>query len=212
LPIVHLRSVIDETPLPAGWRALAVPSDWDLGEAELRIRPVTIDYVTYPDDFFMIIQTPEMMTKDEPTAIFVNFKASETNGVQLVKIHGMGADWVAYLGEVVQKFPPTEWTKRAQSVVVQFLQMPEIRKALAAAGFPRPEVESAAGQPIEPGVQRRRKITRAHLEEVAKVYDEALGNDEPPTRAVQQHFAVSHSTAAKWVGAARREHLLPPVE
>lgn len=203
--------MIDESPLPAGWRALAIPSDWDLDEAELRIRPVTIDYVTYPDDFFMIIQTPEMMAKEEMTAVFVNFKASETEGVKLVKVHGTG-DWVPHLGEVVQKFPPAEWTKRAQAVVVQFLQLPEIRRELAASGFPRPEGESPAGQSIEPGVQRRRKITRAHLEEVAKVYNEAMENDEPPTRAVQQHFAVSHSTAAKWVGAARRNKLLPPVE
>jgi hypothetical protein len=151
--------VIDETPLPAGWRALAVPSDWDLGEAELRIRPVTIDYVTYPDDFFMIIQTPEMMTKDEPTAIFVDFKASNAEGIKLVKVHGMG-DWVAYLGEVVQKFPPTEWTKRAKIVIVQFVQMPEIRAALAAAGFPQPETESTVGRRGGEDLQRGAKPRR----------------------------------------------------
>lgn len=209
---MHLGSVIDESPLPAGWRILAIPSDWDPDEAELRIRPVTIDYVTYPDDFFMIIQTPEMMAEREPTAILASFKASEANGVELVKIHGMGPDWLMWLGFVATKFPFTAWTKRAQSVVVQFLQMPEIRKALADAGIPRPEAESAVGQPIDSGVQRRRKITPAHLEEVAKIYRQAQYQDEPPTRAVQQHFGVSHSTAAKWVGAARRNGLLPSVE
>jgi hypothetical protein len=206
--------VIESTPLPKGWRALAVPTNWDLEEAELRIRPVTIDYVTYPDDFFMVIQTPEMIAKDELTTIIVSFKASEAEGVKLVRITGLGADWVTHLAEIVQKFPPTEWTKHAKSVVVKFLQEPELRKfyAEAVADLPRQEGEGAVGQPIEPGVQRRRKITRAHLEEVAKIYNEAHENDEPPTRAVQHHFGVSHSTAAKWVGAARRNGLLPPVE
>lgn len=209
-----MRHVIEETPLTAGWRILAVPSDWDLDEAELRIRAVEIDYVTYPDDFFMVIQTPEMIAEQEPTGIIVNFKASKSEGVKLVKIHGMGAKWVDYLNEVVQKFPPSQWTKRAKSVVVQFLQMPEIRKAFAdqIGELPRSESESIPGQPLEPGVQRRRKITPAHLEEVAKVYNEAQKSDEPPTRAVQHHFSVSHSTAAKWVGAARRGGHLPPVE
>ncbi|MGW0169525.1 hypothetical protein ACWDWT_30770 [Streptomyces sp. NPDC003343] len=204
--------MIDDSPLPAGWRAVAVPSDWDLDEAELHIRPVTIDYVTYPDDFFMIIQTPEMIAEQEPTGIIASFKASEAEGVRLVKIYGMGARWLDYLGEVVEKFPPTEWTKRAKSVVVKFLQLPEVRASFADAvgEFPLAPSESTAGSASEPGVQRRRKITRSHLEEVAKIYNEAQENDEPPTRAVQTHFGVSHSTAAKWVGAARRNDLLPP--
>jgi hypothetical protein len=198
--------------IPDGWRAIAVPSDWDLDVPELRIRPVTVDYVTYPDAFFMVIQTPEMMAEQEPTGVIANFKASEAEGVRLVKIEGMGR-WLDYLGEIVQKFPPTEWTKRAKGVVVQFLQMPEIRKAFAEAvgEFPLAPAESAAAPVPEPGVQRRRKITQDHLQEVAKIYNDAQYNDEPPTRAVQNHFGVSHSTAAKWVGAARRSNLLPPV-
>jgi hypothetical protein len=208
--------VIDDSalpPIPAGWRAIAVPTDWDLEATELRIRPVTIDYVTYPDDFFMVIQTPEMIAEQELTCVIVSFRASESEGVRLVRVTGMGAKWVDYLGDVVQGFPPTEWTKRAKSVVVQFLQMPEVREAFAVqvGELPRLEGEGVSGQVIEPGVQRRRKITPAHLEEVAKTYNEAQDNDEPPTRAVQNHFGVSHSTAAKWVGAARRSNLLPPV-
>lgn len=209
---MHLGNVIDESPLPAGWRALAVPSDWDLDEAELRIRPVTIDYVTYPDDFLMIIQCPEMIAAAEPTAIFASFKASEARGVELVKIFGMGPDWLMWLGFVVEKFPPVEWTKRAQSTVVQFLQLPEIRKALAEAGVPLPDDEATTSQPAEVGVQKRRKITPEHLEEVAKIYNQAQDHAAPPTRAVQNHFGVSHSTAAKWVGSARRSGLLPPIE
>ncbi|MBL3670266.1 hypothetical protein JL475_30680 [Streptomyces sp. M2CJ-2] len=205
--------MIDDSPLPAGWRALAVPSDWNFDEPELRIRPVTVDYVTYPDDFFMLIQTPEMIAEQEPTGIIASFKASESEGVRLVKIYGIGARWLDYLGEVVAQFPPTEWTKRAKSVVVKFLQLPEVRQAFAdtVGELPLAPSDSTAAPAPEPGVQRRRKITPQHLEEVAKIYNEAQCNDEPPTRAVQNYFGVSHSTAAKWVGAARRSSLLPPV-
>ncbi|MET9411308.1 hypothetical protein ABZX90_37025 [Streptomyces sp. NPDC002935] len=202
--------MIDESPLPADWRVLAIPTDWDF-DSELRIRHVTIDYVTYPDDFFMVIQTSEMMATSEPTAIFVNFKASTADGVRLVKVHGMG-EWVPYLGEIVQHFPPLAWTERAKAEIVKFLQLPGMREQLATAAVPRPEGERSADQTAEVGVQRRRKITPEHLEEVAKIYNHAQSEDEPPTRAVQNHFGVSHSTAAKWVGSARRIGLLPPVE
>lgn len=215
MPIVHLGGVIDESPTPADWRVLAIPTDWDF-ESELRIRPVTIDYVTYPDDFFMIIQTAGMWDASaanpaDPTAIFVNFKASTTDGIKLVKVHGMG-EWVPYLDEVVRHFPPLAWTERAKGEIVKFLQLPGLREQLAATAVPRPESERPADQTAEVGVQRRRKITREHLEEVAKIYNHAQSEDEPPTRAVQNHFGVSHSTAAKWVGSARRTGLLPPIE
>lgn len=52
--------------------------------------------------------------------------------------------------------------------------------------------------------QRRRVVTPALLREVASTYREALGQGEPPTAAVAQHFSVSHSTAARYVGQARK--------
>lgn len=58
-------------------------------------------------------------------------------------------------------------------------------------------------------VGKRYRITRAHLEEVADVYTKARSNGQGPTRAVADHFGVAHSTAAKWVGQARTEDLLP---
>jgi len=59
-----------------------------------------------------------------------------------------------------------------------------------------------------PSVGKRYRLTRAHLEDVAAVYREALENGAGPTRAVANHFDVSHSTAAKWVGKARRHGAL----
>lgn len=49
-----------------------------------------------------------------------------------------------------------------------------------------------------------------HYEAVAKVYAEAHANRHHPTQAVQEHYSVSKSQAAKWVAAARRKGFLAP--
>lgn len=68
--------------------------------------------------------------------------------------------------------------------------------------------EVAAPASLRPG----QRVTDEHLQRVAKVYEAAL---ETPTRAVQEHrewAPISYSTAARWVGEARRRGLLakPP--
>jgi hypothetical protein len=64
-----------------------------------------------------------------------------------------------------------------------------------------------------PIAQRRNRITAEHLANVASVYREAWEAGEHPTKAVESHFGVSHSTAARWVGQARRAgHLGRPAE
>lgn len=59
-----------------------------------------------------------------------------------------------------------------------------------------------------PSKRRRNRITEEHLHLVAEVYRQADAKGEPPTRAVANHFDVSHSTAAKWVGHARKRALM----
>lgn len=66
---------------------------------------------------------------------------------------------------------------------------------------------TAADQP-----RRRNRITPEHMLAVAKRYANADAKGEPPTRAVAAHFDVPHSTAAKWVGRARKQGLLPAIE
>lgn len=200
---------------PAGWRVLAVPSNWEPTDSELHIREVTRNYVTTPDSFYMTIQTPEMIDESEPTAIKVTFRASMHEGITIVRITGVGQGWERYLGDVVEGFPPTEWVEQAQGLIVEFLRLPHARAAAREpiSRLPRRQLDAGDhAHSMDAGVQRRRKITPEHLHEVAKIYATAQANDEPPTRAVQAHFAVSHSTAAKWVGAARKVGQLPPHE
>jgi hypothetical protein len=93
--------------------------------------------------------------------------------------------------------------------------------ALEASGRPYDEDGAAiVGEAIRrahrtPIARRRDRITSEHLAEVARVYREAWEAGEHPTIAVQDHFGVSHSTAARWVGQARRAnppHLGRPAE
>jgi hypothetical protein len=63
-----------------------------------------------------------------------------------------------------------------------------------------------------PSPQRKRvRITDEFLRKVARVYAMAERIGLPPTREVANQFKAPHSTAAKWVGSARRKKLLPPV-
>lgn len=60
--------------------------------------------------------------------------------------------------------------------------------------------------------KKRTRITDEFLKEVANVYRMAENSDMPPTREVANHYKAPHSTAAKWVAAARRKKFLPPAE
>lgn len=51
---------------------------------------------------------------------------------------------------------------------------------------------------------RQRKLTPQFLREVAEVYSAAKREGRPPTIAVAEHFRVSHRTATRWAGEARK--------
>ncbi len=55
---------------------------------------------------------------------------------------------------------------------------------------------------------RRNRITDEHLQAVVEVYRTADADGLPPTRTVSDRFEVPHSTAAKWVGHARKRGFL----
>jgi hypothetical protein len=56
---------------------------------------------------------------------------------------------------------------------------------------------------------KRWRLTTQHLGVVAATYRTASNEGLGPTRAVAEHFKVPHSTAATWVGHARRQGFLP---
>jgi len=65
--------------------------------------------------------------------------------------------------------------------------------------------------------RRGSRMPDSHLQEVARVYREALAAKKPPVQAVQRHFRVggrpvSRSTAGRWVFEARRRGFLGPTQ
>ncbi len=68
------------------------------------------------------------------------------------------------------------------------------------AAIPPKEQGEPAGRPTKVGL--------SHLALVARVYQQARAQRRPPTKAVQEALALSYSTAAKRVAAARRLGLL----
>jgi hypothetical protein len=76
-----------------------------------------------------------------------------------------------------------------------------------AAGKRTPEQKEKV---IEALRSRKHRITTSLLAEVAEIYKKA--GDDWPTKAVAEQKSVSRSTAATWVGLARKEGLIPPVK
>lgn len=79
----------------------------------------------------------------------------------------------------------------------------EAQRAAITQGLIRAEsaIMSAASVPV---TRRRDRVTLKLLQEVAAVYKEAWAGGHNPTVAVGKHFHKSHSTAARWVGLARK--------
>ncbi|BCT76084.1 hypothetical protein SCMU_19260 [Sinomonas cyclohexanicum] len=68
----------------------------------------------------------------------------------------------------------------------------------------RDGIENLDAVASKPVTRRRDRVTDAKLLEVASVYREAMDQGKGPTRAVMEHFQTSYSTAARWVGMARK--------
>lgn len=96
---------------------------------------------------------------------------------------------------------------RRREVVARFTKdLDERDLSVAAPGF-RSLIEAWSGQASPP----RGDWAPDHWAEVARIYTAAWrsgdgeGSQRRPTKAVQEHFNVSKSTAAKWVAKCRNE-------
>lgn len=216
LPIGHAEGVIDTAKLPTGWRIVAVPSNWDAEDPHNldRIQPVKLGPLTHlPSTFALVLQSEAMADQEPPEALIISFAAAGDNAPVM---SGLGDRWLLHMREVDDEVPADEWQPLAKTLIAAFAASSEVRESTAAFTKALPDLPrriaataSELSVPTEATGQRRRKITPEHLEEVARIY---LAAEEKPTRAVQLQFGVAHSTAAKWVKAARENDLLPPAK
>lgn len=172
------------TPLPAGWQCFSWPIGWSpLGPAAPSAETAE---GRVPQQFCLAVHTPDMATPG--AAVVITFEVRDSR-VTLAHISSIGEQVTTHLAAVLSQCSPQEWQEIAVAQIAAYGTGP--------------------GATAPPNGSARHKLTGSHLEEVSAVYRRALMQGKPPTRAVQQRFGTSHSTAAKWVGHARKAGLLP---
>lgn len=203
---------MDKTEIPADWISSVWPKQTEMAPVDLaRMKLVQVGFVLLPEYFAWALELPEMgATDEEPRGLIVSFKANP-DGLEIMLIHGANVDLEYWLAHVVERLPMEHWKPLATAEMVRWLAQDEVRQHVPqlAGSDERPKVLLAKERPAEK--RKRFKITEQHLSEVARVYTEAVERGEPPTMEVAEMFEVAHSTAAKWVGAARRQGLLEGV-
>lgn len=207
---------------PEGWDYLAVPGwPYDRFQSDPPIADLG-DNFKVPSHF-----TGIATEKRSGMTIALCFHAARELGMTLVAV--MGADEIAFPLELALKTCSVgkwkyvaamqlvneeaavdaagEWKRSEEQQALTTAQRKERAQALLASllnQMPGPHPVQRPGG--------RRSLTSEHLATVAEVYSTAHEQGRPPTMAVADHFEVSHSTAAKWVGAARKQGALGPVK
>lgn len=173
--------------------------------------------------------------KDDDFAIFLTFHVFE-EVLYLSSIRGSSVDATEGYAKVAEHIPPDQWKALGVLKITEYLaEFTNTGKWIDGHGerlphgYPRyywnktptaavrwlaqlrsPDAPLLADDPHAPTLHagRRNRITDDLLREVADIYNNANEIGAAPTRAVAEHFQKSHSTAAKWVGSARRKGFL----
>ncbi|HEY5832454.1 hypothetical protein [Streptomyces sp.] len=215
-----------ETPtLPDGW-VLNVLAGWPMDQFVHWPALERAGNVLLPESF-----TGVAHPDDQSDVVFLCFRTHEGE-VQLTTVMSSRSDVPTALDRMRRAAPMDTWKRLCIIGMARFLATvdpDELAKESAEngwgdlrsswdeaartwqsqlKGFGRLNAERAESTSIHR--RRRNRITREHLEKVAEAYRKADADGAPPTRAVQQVFATTHSTAAKWVAQARKEGILGP--
>lgn len=212
---------------PPGWRFSAYPG-WSLDDSEERhFLPelVQIGHVLLPEFFYLAAGTPGMWpTEENPQPgnddfiVFLHFQA-RFGELRLREIRGAGEDLISALDAFRKAVPAKLWRPIAIREITAFLALIDENS-----GWPSDTwtpvgtdewvktIGEHRARALHPAFRpkRRNRITDEHLQAVATEYLAADNLGLPPTKAVAAQFQTSHSTAAKWVGAARRKNMIPP--
>lgn len=233
--LIQVSIELPELPkIPGHLEALA-GAGWDTEEHDERVR---VGSLLIPPLFTLSIlrrDTPSTW------AVILGFHVNERAEIALEQVSSIGEEVPAALEEITEHLTIEQWRAIAViQLVVQdikdqlganaadWFRAPDaiertevhdwLRErigigATIGARVNRAEVsEVLEGVRTLPDPQRRVRVTGEHLEKVAEVYRVADAEGRPPTQAVSVYFDTSHSTAARWVGMARKRGLLPPTK
>ncbi|MFG3110567.1 hypothetical protein [Streptomyces tendae] len=224
LPFRHGGGVATTEP-PKDWIISVWPKpldESDLGSVRLQLANMTlmrVGYVLAPEHFSMGIEMPELgSTPDDPRGLIVSFKTRDSGvdwekegGVEVTMLLGASSDLQEVLPYALKAWPMDCWKRYALEAIVRWLAREDVRGQMPGMqALDMQTQDEPAAADVKP--RKRFKITISHLREVARIYREAAEEGRPPTREVAELFQVAHSTAAKWVGQARREGVLSPVQ
>jgi hypothetical protein len=200
---------------PAGW-TLTWGAGWplmnDLLTSNYPQPRVSIGNVTVPVIFYLQA-VPDAKVAGEVVLIQLGYFA-QNEEIRLTDVLATGVE-VPQALDILRKERPMEWWKQYAFMHLVFDVADE---TLTSGEAPRDDVwETSMAQTLRdafhtPISRSRKRLTDSHLAKVAEAYRAAWKAGTPPTKAVAQSFTVSHSTAARWVGAARKAGHLGPAD
>ena len=205
---------------PPGWRSAVRPGTRLFRVGGLENGPVEAHWervggVAYPDFFEVEIQETEGTDR-----VWCTLGFAFANGEpELFGTLVLGAEATTGLDRVLSvKGGLQFWKRRALLILAAFgpasngiADLELIDRLLT------PDSADAARARLRLAIDRqsssrRDRVTFETLEEASTVYRDAWRSGQNPTQAVAAHFHKSHSTAARWVGQARKLGLLGPAD
>lgn len=220
LPLRQCDGVTSQPDRPDGWIFTAWPkplTEEAVTDERLRLNHMTLvrhAYSLVPEHFSLGIQSPELQGDPvSPPGIIVSYQAHDDGTLSVTMMAAYEVDLEKALEHITEKLPMPAWRRIAVEEIVRYLANDDVRRRvpqLKEVDFTQSIVADGEEPPL-PRTKKRYRITKEHLAEVVRVYTEAVEHGDPPTREVADMFEVAHSTAAKWVGQARREGMLEGV-
>jgi len=164
-------------------------------------------YVSWRPGFGLPFRwTTRLDREDLPYEVELDFITNE-GGPQCRAVRFLaraGGDPIGTLG--IRKIPLAECIEVA---ITSAAAREEREPGVVSYAIPSPGFREDVSEPLRLARARGRHIDD-HLRRVAEVYLSAGG--KKPTQAVQEHWLpCSYSTAARWVGKARKRGYIPPV-
>lgn len=192
-----------------GWQTFRLTGT---GDVEFRPQWERVGTVSYPELFEVVVGEKDRSRGFTCVLGFQFWKGQP----ELVGAMSWGAETHVALDRVFSAKPLQFWKRRALLMLAAWGANSEGVSGLDAIDqLLTPEGAAEAWGRVRSALEvstssRKDRVTPEVLAEVAEVYRTAWKAGRNPTKTVAEHFHKSHSTAARWVGQARKIGALGP--